>query len=132
MDIVVVLELDTPTNVRVLQPDRTPAEPEKAVRRAHTAPAEASGLCGPLTLCGLDTSEMTLAPHLSARDRQRWHTCSTCRTTGGRTGGGTGGSADGGTGGSPDGGTAPGTPAGSTPAPGTPEDGTRPPEASAP
>ncbi|WP_395292322.1 hypothetical protein ACF9IK_00930 [Kitasatospora hibisci] len=83
MDIIVVLELDTPTNVRVLQPDRTPAEPAKAVRRAHTAPAEASGVCGPLTLCGLDTSEMTLAPHLSAHDRPRWHTCSTCRTTGG-------------------------------------------------
>ncbi|MCG6499968.1 hypothetical protein [Kitasatospora sp. A2-31] len=52
---------------------------------------------------------MTLAPYRSARDRPRWHTCSTCRTTGESAGGRTGGSAGGG----PDGN-----------APVTPEDGT--------
>ncbi|MFE2721628.1 hypothetical protein [Kitasatospora sp. NPDC059327] len=87
MDIVVVLELDTPTNVRLLGPDREPAYPDNPVRRAHTAPAEASGACGPLTLCGLDTSDMTLAPHRYPHSDQppsgrRWHTCTTCRTAG--------------------------------------------------
>ncbi|MFE7192641.1 hypothetical protein [Kitasatospora sp. NPDC057541] len=87
MDIVVVLEPDTPTNIRILGPDHTPAEPEIPVRRAHTAPTEASGACGPRTLCGLDTSDMTLAPHRSgelggARTRTHWHTCSTCRNAG--------------------------------------------------
>ncbi|MGW4896201.1 hypothetical protein ACWEQL_28695 [Kitasatospora sp. NPDC004240] len=83
MDIVVVLELDTPSNVRVLQPDYRPANPEDPVRRAHTAPAESTGACGPRTLCGLDTSDMTLAPHRSAHDRPRWHTCGTCQRAGG-------------------------------------------------
>ncbi len=82
MDTVVVLEPDTPTNVRILGSDHTPADPESPVRRAHTAPAEASGVCGPLTLCGLDTSDMTLAPHRSAPERSGWHTCSACRTSG--------------------------------------------------
>ncbi|MFJ2582041.1 hypothetical protein [Kitasatospora aureofaciens] len=81
MEIVVVLEPDTPSNVRVLQPDPTPANPDRAARRAHTAPAEPSGACGPLTLCGLDTAGMILAPHRAAEDRPRWHTCSICRTT---------------------------------------------------
>ncbi|WP_043475541.1 MULTISPECIES: hypothetical protein [Kitasatospora] len=81
MDTVVVLESDTPTNVRVLGPGLTPADPEGPVRRAHAAPAEASGVCGPRTLCGLDTSEMTLAPHRSGMDRPGWHTCSVCRAT---------------------------------------------------
>ncbi|WP_030234917.1 hypothetical protein [Streptomyces sp. NRRL S-350] len=83
MDTVIVLEPDTPTNVRLLGPDRTPADPENPVRRAHTAPAEPSGACGPLTLCGLDTSDMTLAPHRSTdpgHPRPPWQTCSTCRT----------------------------------------------------
>ncbi|MGV9267639.1 hypothetical protein ACWDRR_23610 [Kitasatospora sp. NPDC003701] len=85
MDIVVVLELDLPSNVRILGPDHAPAEPENPVRRAHAAPAEASGACGPLTLCGLDTGEMTLAPHRFAeaghpRPRPLWHACSTCQT----------------------------------------------------
>ncbi|MEU8511045.1 hypothetical protein AB0C76_05575 [Kitasatospora sp. NPDC048722] len=79
MDIVVVLEPDTPSNVRVLQSDHAPADPEQPVRRAHTAPAEPSGACGPLTMCGLDTAGMILAPHRSTRPR--WHTCSTCQTT---------------------------------------------------
>ncbi|WP_331742237.1 hypothetical protein [Kitasatospora sp. NBC_00039] len=87
MDIVVVLEMDMPSNVRVLDPDHTPAHPENPVRRAHAAPAEASGACGPLTLCGLDTGEMTLAPHRFTendrpRPRPRWHTCSACQTAG--------------------------------------------------
>nr|BEK70752.1 hypothetical protein KPHV_79790 [Kitasatospora purpeofusca] len=81
MDTVVVLESDTPTNVRVLGPGLAPNDPEGPVRRAHAAPAEASGVCGPRTLCGLDTSEMTLAPHRSGLDRG-WHTCSVCRTNG--------------------------------------------------
>ncbi|MGW6918234.1 hypothetical protein ACWGB8_31145 [Kitasatospora sp. NPDC054939] len=81
MDIVVVLELDTPSNVRVLQPDHTPADPDNPVRRAHTAPAESSGACGPRTLCGLDTSDMTLAPYRAVGGRPRWHTCSTCQAS---------------------------------------------------
>ncbi|MFD0278968.1 hypothetical protein ACFVHB_34365 [Kitasatospora sp. NPDC127111] len=80
MDTIVVLELDTPTNVRVLGPDRTPAEPANPVRRTHSAPVEPSGACGPLTLCGLDTSEMALAPLRSAHLRQRWHICGTCQS----------------------------------------------------
>ncbi|WP_406086258.1 hypothetical protein [Kitasatospora purpeofusca] len=82
MDTVVVLESDTPTNVRVLGPGLTSSDPEGPVRRAHAAPAEASGVCGPRTLCGLDTSEMTLAPYRSGLDRPGWHTCSVCRTHG--------------------------------------------------
>ncbi|MFB7469994.1 hypothetical protein [Kitasatospora sp. NPDC056184] len=87
MDIVVVLEPDTPTNIRLLGPDHTPAQPEVPVRRAHTAPTEASGACGPRTLCGLDTSDMTLAPHGAEypdrpRPRLHWHTCSACRYAG--------------------------------------------------
>lgn len=78
MDTVAVLELDTPTNVRVLQPDLTPARPEDPVRRVHVAPAEPSGACGPLTLCGLDTAEMVLAPHQRFDRSTRWHACSTC------------------------------------------------------
>ncbi|MFD8783229.1 hypothetical protein [Kitasatospora sp. NPDC059599] len=90
MDTVIVLERDTPTNVRLLGSDHSPADPDYPVRRAHTALAEASGLCGPLTLCGLDTSEMTLAP-LRAGDPGRasvlphWNTCGTCRHAGERT-----------------------------------------------
>ncbi|WP_030234859.1 hypothetical protein [Streptomyces sp. NRRL S-350] len=88
MDIVVVLEADTRTDLRLPGPDRAPTDPENPLRRAHTAPAEASGVCGPLTLCGLDTSEMTLAPHGYAgvgrpRPRLDWRTCGTCRTAGG-------------------------------------------------
>ncbi|MFF7453416.1 hypothetical protein [Kitasatospora sp. NPDC008115] len=87
MDIVVVLEPDTPTNIRILGPGHTPAEPGIPVRRAHTAPTEASGACGPRTLCGLDTSDMTLAPHRAddpdrPQPRPHWHTCSTCRSAG--------------------------------------------------
>ncbi|MFE2110118.1 hypothetical protein ACFXAF_30230 [Kitasatospora sp. NPDC059463] len=87
MDIVVVLEPDTPTNIRLLGADHRPAEPEIPVRRAHSAPTEASGACGPRTLCGLDTSDMTLAPHRSVhperpQSRAHWHTCSTCRNAG--------------------------------------------------
>ncbi|WP_380282950.1 hypothetical protein [Kitasatospora purpeofusca] len=85
MDIVVVLEPDTPTNIRLLGPDHAPAHPEVPVRRAHTAPTEASGACGPRTLCGLDTSDMTLAPHRADhpdRFRLHWHTCSACRYAG--------------------------------------------------
>ncbi|MED7952085.1 hypothetical protein PUR61_09320 [Streptomyces sp. BE20] len=90
MDIIVVLELDMPTNVRILGPDHTPADPENPVRLAHAAPADASGVCGPLTLCGLDTGEMTLAPHrFTDTDRSgvrpHWHTCSTCQTARQRT-----------------------------------------------
>lgn len=47
MDTVIVLEPDTPTNVRILGPDRGPADPGNPVRLAHCAPAEASGACGP-------------------------------------------------------------------------------------
>ncbi|MEV7774359.1 hypothetical protein [Kitasatospora sp. NPDC086791] len=89
MDTVIVLEPDTPTNLRLLGPDFAPARPDLPVRRAHTAPAEASGLCGPFTLCGLDTSEMTLAP-LRPTDPGRaaahphWDTCGTCRNAGER------------------------------------------------
>ncbi|WP_371476600.1 hypothetical protein [Kitasatospora sp. NBC_00315] len=83
MDIVVVLELDMPSNVRVLGPGRTPADPQHPVRRAHAVPAGDSGTCGPLTLCGLDTGEMTLAPHRIADPDQtwwppHWHACSFC------------------------------------------------------
>ncbi|WP_329491756.1 hypothetical protein OG618_35595 [Kitasatospora sp. NBC_01246] len=85
MDIVTVLEPDTPTNIRLLEADFAPADPQGPVRRAHAAPAEASGVCGPLTLCGLDTGEMTLAPHRPTDPDQpwrqaRWNTCYTCRT----------------------------------------------------
>lgn len=85
MDTVVVLELDIPTNIRILGPDHLPADPENPVRRVHAAPTEPSGACGPLTLCGLDTGEMTLAPYrLADTDepvlRSHWHACSTCRT----------------------------------------------------
>lgn len=85
MNIVVVLELDVPTNVRVLGTDRTPADPRGPVRRAHAAPADALGVCGPLTLCGLETGEMTLAPHRPADPDQpwwppHWHACSICQT----------------------------------------------------
>ncbi|MFJ2808643.1 hypothetical protein [Kitasatospora sp. NPDC087271] len=80
MDIVVVLELDMPTNVRLLGPDHTPADPESPVRRVHAAPAEASGTCGRRTLCGLDTDGMTLAPHRYAHQPPaHWLTCSTCQ-----------------------------------------------------
>lgn len=82
MDTVTVLEPDTPTNVRLLGPDLAPADPENPVRLAHTAPAEASGVCAPRTLCGLDTSDMTLAPHRSTdHDRSPWqrNLCTTCR-----------------------------------------------------
>ncbi|MEU9047857.1 MULTISPECIES: hypothetical protein [unclassified Kitasatospora] len=78
MDIVVVLEMNTPTNVRALQPDRTPADPENAVRRAHQAPAEPSGACSPLTFCGLATSDMTIAPYPPSRPGR--YTCTTCST----------------------------------------------------
>ncbi|MFF3074628.1 hypothetical protein ACFVSN_30015 [Kitasatospora sp. NPDC057904] len=80
MDTIFVLELDIPANVRVLQPDHTPADPEHPVLRAHTAPAEPSGMCGPLTLCGLATTDMTLAPRRRTHDRPRWHACSSCQT----------------------------------------------------
>ncbi|MGW1177213.1 hypothetical protein ACWD4P_26295 [Kitasatospora sp. NPDC002543] len=80
MDTVIVLEPDTPTNVRILGPGRVPADPENPVRLAHAAVAEASGVCGPLTLCGLRTGDMTLAPHRSpAPGRPRWNTCGACR-----------------------------------------------------
>ncbi|MBD0690782.1 hypothetical protein [Streptomyces sp. CBMA123] len=80
MDIVVVLELDAPTNVRGLHPDHAPAIPENPVRSAHHAPTEPSGTCGPLTFCGLDTSDMIIAPQPTTHDHPpRWHTCSTCR-----------------------------------------------------
>ncbi|WP_406192970.1 hypothetical protein OH807_01900 [Kitasatospora sp. NBC_01560] len=86
MDIVVVLDPDIPTNVRLLDPDHTPADPEHPVRRAHVAVTEASGACAPHTLCGLDTVGMTVAPHRfgdaeESASRPRWHTCSTCRNT---------------------------------------------------
>lgn len=80
MDTVIVLEPDTPTNVRILGPDRGPADPGNPVRLAHCAPAEASGTCGPLTLCGLSTADMTLAPRRSPDPgRPRWNTCAVCR-----------------------------------------------------
>ncbi|MBD0693228.1 hypothetical protein [Streptomyces sp. CBMA123] len=82
MDTVIVLEPDTPTNVRLLGPDHEPADPENPVRLAHTAPVGASGVCGPLTLCGLDTSDMTVAPHRTTDDGRPWpywNTCTTCR-----------------------------------------------------
>ena len=85
MNIVVVLELDEPSNVRILNPDRTPADPQHPVRRAHAVPIGGSGVCGPLTLCGLDTDEMTLAPHRPADPGQpwwppSWHACSLCQS----------------------------------------------------
>ncbi|WP_329500852.1 hypothetical protein [Kitasatospora herbaricolor] len=84
MDIVVVLELDVPSNVRVLSPDRTPADPQHPVRRAHAVLVGGSGTCGPSTLCGLDSGEMTLAPHRPADPDQpwwppHWHACSFCQ-----------------------------------------------------
>ncbi|MFF2546863.1 hypothetical protein ACFVUY_30490 [Kitasatospora sp. NPDC058063] len=80
MDTVIVLEPDTPTNVRILGPDRGPAGPGDPVRLAHCAPAEASGACGPLTLCGLSTSDMTLAPRRSpAPGGPQWNACGACR-----------------------------------------------------
>nr|BFD96060.1 hypothetical protein KitaXyl93_74200 [Kitasatospora sp. Xyl93] len=80
MDTVIVLEPDTPANVRLLGPDLLPADPENPVRLAHAAPAEASGACGPLTLCGRHTSDMTLAPHRSSGPgRPHWNTCGACR-----------------------------------------------------
>lgn len=82
MNTVIVLEPDIPTNVRLLGPGHQPADPENPVRLAHAAPAEASGVCGPLTLCGLDTSGMTLAPHRSTdrgRPRAHWNACRNCR-----------------------------------------------------
>ncbi|MDY0813957.1 hypothetical protein [Kitasatospora purpeofusca] len=82
MDTVVVLESDTPTNAQAVGPGYPPAGSESPVRRAHAAPAEASGVCGPRTLCGLDTSEMTLAPHRSGLDRPDWQTCDVCRANG--------------------------------------------------
>ncbi|MER7701675.1 hypothetical protein ABTX81_02080 [Kitasatospora sp. NPDC097605] len=87
MDIVVVLEPDTPTNIRLLGPGHAPAEPSIPVRRAHSARTEASGACGPRTLCGMDTSDMTLAPQRTDHPdrpglRPHWHTCSTCRSAG--------------------------------------------------
>ncbi|MEU9129569.1 hypothetical protein AB0D08_15920 [Kitasatospora sp. NPDC048540] len=86
MNIVLVLELDVPTNVRLLGTDRSPADPQGPVRHAHAAPLDASGACGPLTLCGRDTGEMTLAPHRAPDPDQpwwptQWHACHTCRTT---------------------------------------------------
>ncbi|MFF4818905.1 hypothetical protein ACFY2K_30495 [Kitasatospora sp. NPDC001309] len=80
MDTVVVLELDTPSNIRVLQPDRTPANPDQPVLRAHIAPAKPSGACGPLTMCGLDTSDMALAPQRPTSAGRRWHICTTCQS----------------------------------------------------
>ncbi|WP_371495071.1 hypothetical protein OG871_07015 [Kitasatospora sp. NBC_00374] len=87
MSILVVLELDVPTNVRILGPGLRPADPQGPVRRAHAARAhpDASGACGPLTLCGLETGDMTLGPHRTADLDQpwwpsRWHACSVCET----------------------------------------------------
>ncbi|MFJ1705592.1 hypothetical protein [Kitasatospora sp. NPDC088346] len=87
MSILVVLELDVPTNVRILGPGHRPADPQGPVRRAHAARADpdASGACGPLTLCGLETGDMTLGPHRSADLDEpwwpsRWHACSVCET----------------------------------------------------
>ncbi|MFG2818710.1 hypothetical protein ACGFX4_04700 [Kitasatospora sp. NPDC048365] len=77
MDIVVVLEPDTPSNIRILASTH-PAQP---VLRAHTAPTEPSGLCGPVTLCGLDTADMTLAPHWTDSGARRWHTCGPCQNS---------------------------------------------------
>ncbi|MFE4601629.1 hypothetical protein ACFRKE_12300 [Kitasatospora indigofera] len=85
MNFVVVLELDVPTNVRVLGSDRVPADPQHPVRRVHAVPADVSEACGPLTLCGLDTGGMTIAPHRPGDPDQpwwprRWHACSLCQT----------------------------------------------------
>ena len=87
MSILVVLELDVPTNVRILGPGLRPADPQGPVRRAHAARAhpDASGACGPLTLCGLENGDMTLGPHRTADLDQpwwpsRWHACSVCET----------------------------------------------------
>ncbi|MFD5468105.1 hypothetical protein ACFWIQ_35640 [Kitasatospora sp. NPDC127059] len=85
MNTVIVLEPDTPTNVRLLGPDHEPADPENPVRRAHSAPADDSGLCGPLTLCGLDASDMTVAPHRTTDDGRPWpywNACTACHTAG--------------------------------------------------
>ncbi|MFI9318477.1 hypothetical protein ACIGXI_01645 [Kitasatospora aureofaciens] len=82
MDTVTVLEPDTPTNVRLLGTDQEPVDPQDPVRLAHTAPADASGVCGPLTLCGRDTSDMTLAPHrttIDGRPWPYWAACGMCR-----------------------------------------------------
>ncbi|MEU4115327.1 hypothetical protein AB0F71_12620 [Kitasatospora sp. NPDC028055] len=82
MDTVIVLEPDIPTNVRLLGPGHQPADPENPVRLAHATPAEPSGICGPLTLCGLDTAGMTLAPRRStegARPQPHWNACRNCR-----------------------------------------------------
>ncbi|MFJ9770722.1 hypothetical protein ACIRVF_05725 [Kitasatospora sp. NPDC101157] len=82
MDTVTVLEPDTPTNVRLLGIDQEPADPENPVRLAHAAPADASGVCGPLTLCGRDTSDMTLAPNrttIDGRPWPYWNACGACR-----------------------------------------------------
>ncbi|MFH9347820.1 hypothetical protein [Kitasatospora sp. NPDC017646] len=88
MDTVTVLETDTPANVRLLGTDQEPAAPEDPVRLAHTAPADASGVCGPLTLCGRNTSDMTLAPHrttIDGRPWPYWNACGTCRSAERRT-----------------------------------------------
>ncbi|MER8188281.1 hypothetical protein [Kitasatospora sp. NPDC094015] len=84
MDILVVLELDHPANVRLLGPDRRPADPPDPVRQAHAAAADAAGACGSVTLCGRDTADMTVAPHRSTGPDQpwwppHWHPCSICR-----------------------------------------------------
>jgi hypothetical protein len=86
MNAIVVLELDVPTNVRILGPGQEPAHPQGPVRRAHVAAPDpaATGACGPVTLCGLPTRDMTIGPHQpSDPDRPqptpRWHTCSLCR-----------------------------------------------------
>ncbi|MFI9361549.1 hypothetical protein ACIG5E_10850 [Kitasatospora sp. NPDC053057] len=82
MDTVTVLEPDTPTNVRLLGTGQEPADPDNPVRLAHTAPTDSSGVCGPLTLCGLDTSDMTLAPLRTTIDGRLlpyWNACGACR-----------------------------------------------------
>ncbi|MEV7596011.1 hypothetical protein AB0O91_01310 [Kitasatospora sp. NPDC089797] len=80
MDTIAVLQMDTPTNIRLLRSDHTPADPETPVHRVHQAPVGPSGSCGPLTFCGLDTADMTIAPQAPGSGPPRWHACSNCQS----------------------------------------------------
>ncbi|WP_224277405.1 hypothetical protein [Streptomyces sp. LS1784] len=85
MDLIALLELDGPMNIRILTADKQPATLKAPVVRVHAA----AGTPTPaqLTLCGLSTRDMQPdSPHPAAQGDPwcppRWHrhACPVCDT----------------------------------------------------
>jgi hypothetical protein len=86
MDLIALLELDEPANMRLLTADKQPAVPKAPVVRVHAA-AHSTQTPAQLTLCGLPTRGMQPDSQYPATPGEPWwpprwhrHTCPVCDT----------------------------------------------------